>query len=140
MLLQTVTPVSVLGTIVLFALFLSVTAHLAARNVLGDVDPRRALYVGPLPAVIVVGGAFGLPEALIVAAALLVDAAMFAWSYDQPRRLVVGMTVIHAVITTLLGIVLLGIAVLLARRGGREVVAVGNSHPPPTHGSGGAPS
>jgi len=43
MLLQTVTPVSVLGTIVLFALFLSVTAHLAARNVLGDVDPRRAL-------------------------------------------------------------------------------------------------
>jgi len=49
MLLQTVTPVSVLGTIVLFALFLSVTAHLAARNVLGDVDPRRALYVGPLP-------------------------------------------------------------------------------------------
>jgi len=42
---------------------------------------------------------------------------MFAWSYDQPRRLVVGMTVIHAVITTLLGIVLLGIAVLLARPG-----------------------
>jgi len=42
---------------------------------------------------------------------------MFAWSYDQPRRLVVGMTVIHAVITTLLGIVLLGIAVLLARAG-----------------------
>ncbi|EMA60173.1 DUF7473 family protein [Halorubrum lipolyticum] len=119
MLLQTVTPASVLGTTVLFALFLSVTAHLAARNVLGDVDPRRALYVGPLPAVIgVVGGAFALPEALIVAAALLVDGAMFAWSYDQPRRLVVGMTVIHAVITTLLGIVLLGIAVLLAARPG----------------------
>jgi len=86
-------------------------------------------------------GAFGLPEALIVAAALLVDAAMFAWSYDQPRRLVVGMTVIHAVITTLLGIVLLSGSRCCSRRGrGREVVAVGNSHPPPTHGSGGAPS
>jgi len=64
-------------------------------------------------------GCFLAPEALIVAAALLVDAAMFAWSYDQPRRLVVGMTVIHAVITTLLGIVvLLGIAVLRAARRG----------------------
>jgi hypothetical protein len=119
MILQTVTPASVLGTTVLFALFLSVTAHLAARNVLGDVDPRRALYVGPLPAVIgVVGGAFALPESLIVMAALAVDGVMFAWSYDQPRRLVVGMTLIHAVVTTLLGIVLLGVAVLLAARPG----------------------
>ncbi|MFC6772141.1 hypothetical protein ACFQDD_11550, partial [Halorubrum pallidum] len=54
--LQAVTPISVLGTTLLFAAFLSLTAHLAARNVLGDVDPRRALYVGPLPAVIGVGG------------------------------------------------------------------------------------
>ncbi|WP_418285521.1 DUF7473 family protein [Halorubrum sp. DTA46] len=119
MLAQTVTPVTVLGTTVAFALFLSVTAHLAARNVLGDVDPRRALYVGPLPAVIgVVGGAFSVPEALLVPLALVVDGIMFAWSYDQPRRVVVGMTLIHAVITTLLGIVLLGIAVLLAARPG----------------------
>ncbi|MFW5917207.1 MAG: DUF7473 family protein [Halorubrum sp.] len=115
MILQTVTPVSVLGTIVALALFLSLTAHLAARNVLGDVDPRRALYVGPLPAIIgVVGGAFSVPEALLVPVALVVDGVMFAWSYDRPRRLVIGMTVIHAVITTLLGIVLLGITVLFA--------------------------
>ncbi|GAB7009699.1 DUF7473 family protein [Halorubrum trueperi] len=115
MILQTVTPISVAGTTVLFALFLSLTAHLAARNVLGDVDPRRALYVGPLPAVVgVVGGAFAVSEAVLVPAALLVDGVMFAWSYDQPRRLVIGMTVIHAVITTLLGIVVLGTAVLLA--------------------------
>jgi hypothetical protein len=119
MLLQTVTPITVLGTTVAFALFLSLTAHLAARNVIGDVDPRRALYVGPLPAIIgVVGGAFSVSEALLVPAALLVDGAMFAWSYDQPRRVVVGMTLIHAVITTLLGIVLLGVAVLLAARPG----------------------
>jgi uncharacterized membrane protein len=43
-----------------------------------------------------------------------VDGAMFAWSCGQPRRVVVGMAVIHAVITTLLGIVLLGVTVLLA--------------------------
>ncbi|MUW16048.1 hypothetical protein GJ633_16740 [Halorubrum sp. CBA1125] len=115
MLLQTVTPVSVLGTILVFALFLSATAHLAARNVLGDVDPRRALYVGPMPAVLgVVGGALSVSEAVLVPAALLVDGAMFAWSYDQPRRIAIGMTLIHAVITTLVGIVLLGVTVLIA--------------------------
>ncbi|WP_096394323.1 hypothetical protein [Halorubrum trapanicum] len=115
MLLQTVTPVSVLGTTVLLALFLSVTAHIAARNVLGDVDPRRALYIGPLPAVIsVVGNAFELSGALILLAALLVDGTMFRWSYEQPRRAVVVMTLIHAVVTTLLSGLLLVASILLA--------------------------
>ncbi|TKX76035.1 hypothetical protein EXE46_00515 [Halorubrum sp. GN11_10-6_MGM] len=115
MLLQTVTPVSVLGTTVLLALFLSITAHVAARNVLGDVDPRRALYVGPLPAVIsVVGNAFDLSGALILLAALLIDGTMFWWSYEQPRRVVAVMTLIHAVVTTLLSGLLLLISVLLA--------------------------
>ncbi|ELZ47581.1 hypothetical protein C463_02416 [Halorubrum californiense DSM 19288] len=115
MLLQTVTPVSVLGTTVLLALFLSVTAHIAARNVLGDVDPRRALYIGPLPAVIsVVGNAFDLPGALILLAALLVDGTMFWWSYQQPPRAVAAMTLIHTVVTTILSGLLLLISVLLA--------------------------
>ncbi|WP_418281849.1 DUF7473 family protein [Halorubrum sp. DTA98] len=117
MLLQTVSPVSVLGTTVLFALFLSATAHLAARNVLGDVDPRRALYVGPLPAVVgVVGGAFALPAIVLIPAALLLDAAMFRWSYGVETRIAAGITLIHAVVTILLGIVLGGIAALLATR------------------------
>ncbi|PAU83491.1 hypothetical protein CK500_08205 [Halorubrum salipaludis] len=115
MLLQTVTPITVLGTTVALALFLSLTAHLAARNVLGDVDPRRALYIGPLPAVTaIVGVTYALPEAVVVLVALVLDGAMFAWSYDQPRRLVVGMTVIHAVVTTLLGLVLFSASLLLA--------------------------
>ncbi|SFR30337.1 MULTISPECIES: DUF7473 family protein [Halorubrum] len=115
MLLQTVTPVSVLGTTVLLALFLSVTAHVAARNVLGTVDPRRALYIGPLPAVIsVAGNALDAPGGLIVLAALLVDGTMFWWSYGQPRRAVAAMTLIHAVVTTLLGMVLFFVSILLA--------------------------
>lgn len=115
MLLQTVTPVTVLGTTVLLALFLSLTAHVAARNVLGDVDPRRALYVGPLPAVIsVVGNTFELPAGLILLAALLVDGTMFWWSYEQPRRAVAAMTLIHGVVTTLLAGVLILISILLA--------------------------
>ncbi|MWV63581.1 hypothetical protein GRS48_01905 [Halorubrum sp. JWXQ-INN 858] len=117
MLLQTVSPIEVLGTTVLFALFLSLTAHLAARNVLGDVDPRRALYVGPFPAVVaVVGGAFSIPAFVTVPIALAADAAMFRWSYERSPRTVLAMTVIHVVITVLLGVVLGGIVLLLATR------------------------
>lgn len=117
MLLQTVTPMATLGTVVLFALALSVTAHLAARNVLGDVDPRRALYVGPLPAIVgVVGGAFGVTPLVTVPLALAIDAAMFRWSYDREPRVVLLMTLIHVVITILLAVVLGGIAILLASR------------------------
>ena len=44
MLLQAgVGPLSVLGTFLGIAAFLSLTAHLADRNVLGEVSPRRAL-------------------------------------------------------------------------------------------------
>ena len=77
-------------------------------------ETKRAVMALLIAVIGIVGGAFAVSEALLVPAALLVDGAMFAWSYDQPRRLVVGMTVIHAVITTLLGIVLVGITVLLS--------------------------
>jgi hypothetical protein len=117
MLAQTVTPLSVFVTTVLFAVFLSVTAHVAARNVLGDVDPRRALYVGPLPAVAsVVGGGFAVPAAVTVTVALLLDAAMFRWSYEQEPRVVAVMTVIHAAVTVLVGVVVAGIALLFSTR------------------------
>ncbi len=115
---QTVTPVAVLGTTVLFALFLSLTAHLAARNVLGGVDPRRALYVGPLPAVVgVVGGAFAVPTAVTIPVALALDAGMFRWSYEvEEPRVIAAMTVVHVVVTVLLGVVVGGIVLLLSTR------------------------
>ncbi len=117
MLLQTVSPVAVLGTTVLFALFLSLTAHLAARNVLGDADPRRALYVGPLPAIVgVVGGAFEVSPLLVVPVALALDAVMFRWSYERDARITLAMTGIHVVVTVLLAVVLGGILTLLATR------------------------
>jgi multisubunit Na+/H+ antiporter MnhB subunit len=116
---QPVAPTAVLVTTVAFALFLSVTAHVAARNVLGDVDPRRALYVGPLPAITsVVGGGFSIPAAVTVTVALALDAVMFRWSYEQPPRVVAVLTLIHAVVTVLVGVVFAGIALLLSTRPG----------------------
>lgn len=44
--------VALVGTFLLAVLFYSVTAHIAARYVLGDVPVKRALLVGVVPAVI----------------------------------------------------------------------------------------
>ncbi|MFC6615473.1 hypothetical protein ACFQAS_10995 [Halopenitus salinus] len=109
--------IAVLFTIVFFAFGLSVTAHLAARNVLGDVDPKRALLVGPLPAVVgVVGGAFSLPAALSVPVAILLDAAAIHRAYGQPPRGTALITFIHFVITVLVTVVVVGVAILIASR------------------------
>lgn len=120
MLLQTgATPLALLGTLLLFAVFLSVTAHLAARNVLGDVDPSVAVAVGPLPAAVAVFGVrAGLSAALLLPLALLVDWLGIRWAYDQEARQAAYVTLIHFVVSVLLGIVLSGIMILLASRPG----------------------
>lgn len=120
MLLQTgVTPLALLGTLLLFALFLSVTAHLAARNVLGDVDPSVAVVVGPLPAAIaVVGVRVGVSPAVLLPLALLVDGLGIRWAYDQDSRQAAYITLIHFVISVLLLVIIGGLTVLLASRPG----------------------
>jgi hypothetical protein len=106
-------PLAVAGTVALFALFLSLTAHLAARNVLGDVPIRNAFLVGPLPAAIaVVAAALELPSLPAVGVALVVDAALVGYVYDLDRRLTAGVTLIHAVVSVILGSVLFSLYVL----------------------------
>jgi len=112
---QSPPPTAVLGTVGLLALFLSVTAHLAARNVLGDVPPSKALGVGIGPAIVSVGTELlSIPGGLGVLVALVVDAAAIHLLYGQPRRTTAYITAIHAVITILLGSVLVGGLVVLA--------------------------
>jgi hypothetical protein len=109
----TAPPLAVAGTVALFALFLSLTAHLAARNVLGDVPIRNAFLVGPLPAAIaVVAAALELPSLPAVALALVVDALLVRQVYDLDRRLTAGVTLIHAVVSVILGSVLFSLYVL----------------------------
>jgi hypothetical protein len=107
-------PLAVAGTVALFALFLSLTAHLAARNVLGDVPVRNAFLVGPIPAAIaVVAAALELPSLPAVGVALVVDAVLVRYVYDLDRRLTAGVTLVHAVVSVILGSVLFSLYVLV---------------------------
>lgn len=109
------TPLAVVGTVALFALFLSLTAHVAARNVLGDVSARRALLVGPVPAVVaVVTATFGVPPAVGVAVGLALDAAVIRYVYDRSWRLTAYVAFVHVVVTIIAGAVLFSLLALFA--------------------------
>jgi hypothetical protein len=108
------TPLAVAGTAALLALFLSLTAHLAARNVLGDVPVRNAFVVAPLPAAIaVVAAALELPSIPAVLVAIAVDAALVRFVYDIDRRLTAGVTLVHAVVSVILGSIIFSLYVLV---------------------------
>jgi hypothetical protein len=130
--------VASVGTFLLLAVFLSVTAFLAARNVLGDAPPTRALLVGPVPAVVAfvfrvldtvvlpdamtLGGSFvtvtvptetAVPLTALVVAVVL-DVAAIAYAYDVEWRLAGYVGFIHLVITVILGTALGGMLFLLS--------------------------
>lgn len=108
-------PLAIAGTVGLFALFLSITAHIAARNALGDVEVKKAFVVGPLPAAIaVVSTALGLNPFLAIAVAIVVDATAISLLYGRSRRLTAYVTAIHVVVSILLGTVLFGLVFILA--------------------------
>lgn len=107
-------PLAVAGTVGLFALFLSLTAHIAARNVLGDVELTKAFAVGPLPAAIaVVAAGYGVNPFLAIAVALVVDAAAIGYLYGRSRRLTAYVTFIHVVVSIILGSVLFSLYALV---------------------------
>ena len=112
---QTPPATAVLVTVGLLALFLAATAHLAARNVLGDVAPSKALAVGLGPALVSVGTELlSIPGGLGVLFALVVDGVAIHLLYGQPRRTTAYITAIHVIITILLGSVLVGGLIVLA--------------------------
>ncbi|AEN06592.1 hypothetical protein [Halolamina sp.] len=106
--------VTVVVTFLLFSLFLSLTAFIAARNVLGAVPWRRYLLVGPpVAAIAFLGTAFDLNPVLVALAALLVDAGLLVRLHDVRPRLQAGIVFIHVIVTVLLGVVLGGVVLLL---------------------------
>ena len=111
---SSVPAVAVAGTFASFALFLTLTAHIAARNVLGDVEMRRAFVVGPVPAAVaVVFTTFGWNSHLGILLAVAADAALIKYAYGRSRRLTAYITFIHAVVSVILGSILVAGFLLL---------------------------
>jgi hypothetical protein len=108
------TTVSVLATWLLFAAFLSFTAFIAARNLLGDVLLRRHALVGPpIAAIAFLAATFEFSPFLALGAALTVDAAAFRYLHDLDRRLLAGVVVIHFVVSVILGAILFSLIALI---------------------------
>jgi hypothetical protein len=112
--------VAAVGTYLVFAAFLTLTAHIAARNVMGDVRVDRALLVGPATAAVsfafvaALGPRAWVP-ALAVPSAVAVDVAAIRRSYEVDWRLAGYVTLIHAVVTVLLGTVVISTVLLLTQ-------------------------
>ena len=110
------TVVAAVGTFLLFAGFLVLTTHVAARNVLGDVRPENALVVGPVPAAVsMVGVGIGAFPLLVAFAALVADLVAVERVYDLDRRTAAYVTFVHAVVTVILMAIGGALLALLAR-------------------------
>jgi hypothetical protein len=109
------TVLAVAGTFALFALFLSITAHIAARNVLGDVEVKKAFAIGPaVAAVAVVSTTFGFNSFLALGVALVLDFVLTRFLYGQPDRVTAYVVFIHFVVSVIVGVVLFGLLVILS--------------------------
>jgi len=107
-------PLAVAGTFASFAIFLSVTAHIAARNVLGDVPVRNAVVVGPVPAAVsVLVATFAADRSAVIlaglAAAVVLDGAAIRAVYEESTRLAAYITFIHFVVSVILGTIVFGL-------------------------------
>ena len=110
-------PLAIAGTFASFAVFLSITAHIAARNVLGDVPVRNAFVVGPIPAAIsVLVATFAADSTPVLfaglVAALVLDGVAIHLLYGESRKLSAYVTLIHFVVSVILGTVIFGILAL----------------------------
>lgn len=101
----TSSPLAYLGTFLLAAVVYSLTVHIAARYVLGDVPIHRALLVGPVVAVVVlVLGNYG---ALAVFLAIAVDFIAIRYVYQLTSRMAAFVTFIHIIVSILVLVVVL---------------------------------
>jgi hypothetical protein len=107
-------PLAVAGTVGSLIVLLTVTAHIAARNVLEDVPAQNALGVGPVVAPFAtLPEAFGVPPALAIGLAIVADFLAITYLYGRGWRLSAYLTLIHVVVSVLLGTLLVSAFLLL---------------------------
>jgi hypothetical protein len=104
---------AVVGTFLLAVSFYALTAHIAARYVLGDVRFRRALLVGVVPAVVsLLLQRYG--PAVTILMTLLADFFAIRGAYRLGNRLAGLVALVHYTVTAILGITLVNLIGLLS--------------------------
>ncbi|WP_121820995.1 DUF7473 family protein [Halostella salina] len=107
------TPIAYVGTFLAFWIGYSLTAHIAARYVLGDVSVRRALLVGPVPAAAsILLQQYG--PAISIAVTLFGDYLAIQSVYRLNYRLAGLVAIVHYTVTVILGITLANLIGLLS--------------------------
>jgi len=104
---------AIAGTFLLTAAGYALTAHVAARNVLGDVSAKRAVPIGVILATVAFAGQRNQP-AVVLGASILVDYVAIKTLYDTSYKLTALITVVHYTVFVLLGITLLYLFALLS--------------------------
>lgn len=105
---------AVAGTLGSLIVLLTVTAHIAARNVLGEVPVQKALGVGPVVAPFAaLPEAFGVPPALAIGLAIVADFLAITALYGRRWQLSAYVTLIHVAVSVLLGTVVVSTFLLL---------------------------
>ena len=105
--------VAIAGTFLLTLVFYSITAHIAARYVLGDVPIRLAFVVGLVPATI----SFLLQQyggLVVIALAAVTDFVAIQAVYRLKYRTAGMVAVVHYTVAALLGIAVFNLVRLLA--------------------------
>jgi hypothetical protein len=106
-------PLAVVGTFLLATAFYALTAHIAARYVLGSVPIRPAAGVGVvLAGVALVLRSFG--PATVIAVSLAADVAAINRLYGVDWRPTLLVAVVHYTVSALLGLTLFNLLRLLA--------------------------
>jgi len=99
---------AVFGTLLIAAVFYGVTAHVAARYVLGDVHFEQGLLVGIVPATILVVGVWLLGEGIglyvALVGALVGDFVAIDRVYDPGIKWSIAVTLVHYAVSVLLGV------------------------------------
>ncbi|WP_435176920.1 DUF7473 family protein [Halorussus sp. AFM4] len=105
--------VALVGTFLLAVVFYAVTAHLAARYVLGDVPVKRALAVGVVPAII----SFALQAygpAVVIALSASADFFVIRAVYRLKYRTAAVVALAHYTVAALVGITIFNLVRLLS--------------------------
>lgn len=105
-------PLAVLGTFLLATGFYALTAHVAARYVLGSVPVGPAVGVGVVLAIVALV-LRSLGPAPVIAASLTADVAAIRALYGLDWRPTAAVAVVHYTVSAILGITLFNLVRLL---------------------------